>query len=378
MALDYRDITARRALKSGRPSFELWLKAHRNTGLDLANVDFRGFDARGLTLANANLRQADFRSASLLEADLSGANLAGVQFGRANCDRATFRGADLSGSDMSAAVLRGADFVGANLHRATMTKAILDGANLTGANLRSTMLNETSLKNAILTNAVLLGTAFLDVDLSNVVDLLHVQHAGPCAISIGTFYRSHGSIPDKFLRGCGLPDIFIEYVSSLVKQPIQYYSCFISYSKQDEEFAERLYNDLQAQGVRCWFAPQDIQSGQKIHDQIDAAIRHYDKLLLILSNNSITSEWVKTEIAKARRRESTQTHKMLFPVRLISYEALQQWECFDADLGKDSAREIREYYIPDFSEWKHNYEHYRSEFEKLLRDLKANTPSAIT
>ena len=60
-------------------------------------------------------------------------------------------------------------------------------------------------------------------------------------------------------------------------------------------FADHLYADLQARGVRCWFAPHDIQGGRKIHEQIDEAIRVYDKLLLILSDASMNSSWVKTE-----------------------------------------------------------------------------------
>ena len=84
----------------------------------------------------------------------------------------------------------------------------------------------------------------------------------------------------------------------------KFYSCFISYSTKDQEFAERLYADLQDKGVRCWFAPHDIKGGRKIHEQIDEAIRLHDRLLLILSEHSISSEWVKTEIAKARERES--------------------------------------------------------------------------
>jgi hypothetical protein len=48
------------------------------------------------------------------------------------------------------------------------------------------------------------------------------------------------------------------------------------------------------------------------------------------------------------------------------------WEGFDADTGKDSAREIREYFIPDFSNWK-NYDAYQVAFQRLLRDLKAGT-----
>jgi len=60
---------------------------------------------------------------------------------------------------------------------------------------------------------------------------------------------------------------------------------------------------------------------------------------------------------------------MRFPVRLVEFHTLQNWECFDADTGKDSAQEIREYYVPDFSGWK-DQDSFQIEFEKLLRDLR--------
>ena len=69
---------------------------------------------------------------------------------------------------------------------------------------------------------------------------------------------------------------------------------------------------MQAKGVRCWFAPHDIHGGRKIHEQIDEAIRVYDKLLLILSDASMSSEWVSTEISKARKRERHEGRRMLF------------------------------------------------------------------
>jgi hypothetical protein len=84
----------------------------------------------------------------------------------------------------------------------------------------------------------------------------------------------------------------------------------------------------------------------------------------------MNSEWVKTEIAEARKIEGIEKRRMLFPVRLVSFEGLRQWKCFDADTGKDSAREIREYYIPDFSDWK-DHKHYKSGFDRLLKDLRA-------
>ncbi len=79
----------------------------------------------------------------------------------------------------------------------------------------------------------------------------------------------------------------------MVGRPIEFYSCFISYSTKDQEFAERLHADLQAKGVRCWFAPHDMKGGRKLHEQIDEAIRLHDKLLLILSEHSMSSNWVQ-------------------------------------------------------------------------------------
>jgi hypothetical protein len=164
-------------------------------------------------------------------------------------------------------------------------------------------------------------------------------------------------------------------MKALSGKVIEFYSCFISYSTKDQDFADRLHAHLQSKGVRSWFAPQDIKGGEKLHEQIDAAIRLHDKLLLILSPHSIESEWVKTEIAKARRREVRDKQRILFPIRLVPFETLRDWECFDADTGKDSAHEIREYFIPDFSNWK-DHDSYQEAFDRLLKDLKAQDLAA--
>jgi hypothetical protein len=99
-----------------------------------------------------------------------------------------------------------------------------------------------------------------------------------------------------FLKGTGADDTFITYVRTLVGKPIEYYSCFISYSSKDDAFAKRLYTDLQQEGVRCWFAPEDMKTGDEIRSRIDEAIRIHDKLLLVLSEHSVESTWVKKEV----------------------------------------------------------------------------------
>lgn len=85
----------------------------------------------------------------------------------------------------------------------------------------------------------------------------------------------------------------------------------------------------------------------------------------------MNSNWVKTEIANARAREQQQKCQMLFPISIVSFDQIRSWKLFDADTGIDSAREIREYFIPDFSNWK-DHDSYQKAFERLLRDLKAD------
>ena len=281
---------------------------------------------------------------------------------------------DLIGADLTQALLGGADLSEANLRMANLAMANLSGAQLSWAilswaNLFSTNFTSASIEGANFTDSLMRCTVFADVDLSHAQGLRMVKHLGPSTIGLDTIERSRGKIPDVFLRGAGVSDDLIAFIRAM-GGAIQFYSCFISYSGKDQLFAERLYADLQARGVRCWFAPHDVQGGKKLHEQIDDAIQVQERVLLILSPKSIHSEWVKTEIIKASKRERAEKRRMLFPVRLkISYEELKKWKCFDGDTGKDLAREIREYYIPDFSQWE-SPEKFKEEFEKLVHDLK--------
>jgi len=246
----------------------------------------------------------------------------------------------------------------------------LSDSCLNGAYLHKAFFFETNLKNTNFKRATLSECTFCAVDLSVASELENVQHYGRIHIDINTIYKSKGNIPESFLRGAGLQENFIQYIPSLVNQPIQFYSCFISYSSQDQGFAERLHADLQRKGVRCWFAPEDMKSGKKIYHQLDDAIKYHDKLLLVLSEHSLKSDWVKNEIKWARKREKETNKQKLFPIALVPYEELKVWDLFDSDTATDLAAEIRSYYIPDFTRWKYHDE-YQKAFDRLLRDLKA-------
>jgi len=191
-----------------------------------------------------------------------------------------------------------------------------------------------------------------------------VRQNGPSTIGIDTIIRSHGKIPEDFLRDAGVPDSIIEAIPSLIGSlsPIDYYSCFISYSSKDDALARRLHVDLQSKKIRCWFAPEDLKIGDKIRTGIDEAIRFHDKLLLILSKSSVASGWVEREVKTALAKERKEKRTVLFPIRVDQavFESPFDW-----------ATEIRhERNIGDFTRWK-NHDDYQKAFTRLLRDLKA-------
>jgi hypothetical protein len=183
-----------------------------------------------------------------------------------------------------------------------------------------------------------------------------------------------------FLRGCGLSDWEIEaaklYRPNLSRDQfveltykvielrsdllIQFNSCFISYSSKDEEFATRLYSDLQRSGVRCWFAPEDMKIGDQIRPRLDDSIRLHDKLLLVLSETSVGSQWIEQEVETALEKEREQDCEVLFPIRLDDkvMSIRRGWPAL--------IRKTR--YIGDFRRW-NNYDEYKNAFARLLGNL---------
>jgi len=345
------------------------------TGANLSRADLRIANFYRANLNNANLNQANligayFRWANLNEAKLRGAALMEASFAKASAKKATFIEADLTNAMFNETNLRGACFLSAELRGANFRDAILATAYLKRASLKGITFNSADLTDADLRECAIGWTSFSNVNLSRVKGLETVRHVGPSTIGIDTLFLSGGNVPDSFLVGTGLPDTFLAFVRSHVgaEQALQFYSCFISYSHQDEDFAKRLYSRMRDANIRVWFAPEDIKGGEKLRPQIDHAILYHDKILIVLSENSLRSEWVITEVRKALQEEIASKRRKLFPIRLVDFDSIRSWECFDSDTGKDMAKEVREYYIPDFSSWK-DHDSFENAFQKLVKDL---------
>jgi uncharacterized protein YjbI with pentapeptide repeats len=371
-------------LEQGVEAWNQWREENPDIRPDLNGADLRRADLRRTNLSAVDLRGADLSNANLNGADLSGADLGkanlsrtyflGAYLRRTNLSEANLRWANLNGADLSDAEFSETNLNNTDLSRANLSRVILVGARLIGSDLSEANLSNATVRHAIFAN--------IDLSVGTVKGLETVLHWGPSTIAIDTISRSQGKISEAFLRGCGLsdiqiemaklhnPDLTSEQVTDITYRihelylagAVHYYSCFISYSGKDDEFAKRLYADLQSDGVRCWFAPEDMKIGDEIRPRIDQSIRMHDKLLVVLSEHSIGSDWVEDEVETALEEERKQKKTMLFPIRLDDavMETDEAW----------AAKIRRTRYIGEFCHWK-DHDSYREAFDRLLRDLKA-------
>ncbi len=341
-------------LKRGVQAWNEWRKnsieSHPDLRqLDLSEGEFQEIDLLGALLRKSNLHHSNFYRADFTGADLKGADLSGAELNQAN-----FFSANLENADLTRASLDRANFRRANLYRAKLTRASLTGVDFSGV----------SLSDSEMALGILSETVFADVDLSTAKGLESVAHLGPSYIDISTLYKSGGNIPESFLRGAGVPETMITFMHSLVGKPIQFYSAFISYSTQDDDFAHRLHADLQAKGVRVWFAPEDLRIGDKFRSRIDEAIRIYDKLMVVLSKHSIQSQWVEKEVEAAFEKERREKRIVLFPI-MLDDAVMNTDQSWAADIRRTR-------HIGDFRHWK-NHDEYQKAFDRLLRDLQAES-----
>jgi uncharacterized protein YjbI with pentapeptide repeats len=388
-------------LKQGVDVWNEWRAQNPYIDIDLGRADLKRADLGGADLAGANLT-----GALLIETDLPGANLRRTHLSEAYLKGAVLNYADLSYADLSHSNLSqanlskaklsgvylreallievnliGADLRGADLMGADLRGADLRRTDLTEADLTRTFLNETNLDGALLIKskfsyANIFATIFGYSDLSKTIGLEDIVHKGPSRVSTYTFVGSKGNIPKVFLEGCGLSDWEIEAVKLYdpelsneeindvqykvyglrASQALQISPLFISYSQTDGTFVDKLESKLNEKGIRFWRDIHDMKSG-RMETQIDRAIYQNPTVLLILSKNSLNSDWVEHEVRTARALEKHIGHDVLCPVALDD-----SWK--DSRWPKRIMEQIMEYNILDFSAWKDD-----SKFDSIFRKL---------
>jgi TIR domain-containing protein/pentapeptide repeat protein len=277
-----------------------------------------------MNLSAINLSQAYLQYANLSHTKFVNAVLSDAYITDADISFADLSGADLRNADLSYTNLRNAKLNQTNLSHSKLIRADLEGANLTGAmlvqaDLRWANVSGTILDKVDMSLAQIGWTMFGKNDLSVVKGIESLDHHGPSNIGIDTVYLSSGNIPELFLRSAGVPDNFITFMTSLTQRAIKYYSCFLSHADQDNDFADRLRNDLASNAVSCWHYRYDMRGGRFWRAQVEEAIKIHNKLVLVCSERSLERPNVVGEIITAMEKERETNSQKLFPIRLDDF-----------------------------------------------------------
>lgn len=372
-------------LEEGRDSWDLFriiypeikpdLSHADLSSANLAQMDFYGTDFRKADLSKTNLKRADLCMANLSGAildftRLDGANLCGADLTETRLHHTKLCGADLQNANLTNAILSHVDFSGANAKAASFTLAVFRGgscrqADFSGASLVGAILDGMFMGGAKLEDTFVGQTAFLGIKLGRIQGLASAHHMFKSSVSLDCLYESKGRLGDNFLRACGVPEDFLNLCIDYFGREVQYYSCFISYSHADREFAHKLYERLRRTlGLDCWLDEKDMKPGERILDGIKEAIRGRDKVVLCCSEESLESWWVKDEIRKALERERLDGQDIVIPLMLDGY-LLNGW---DDGLATD----LRSRLAADFSGWEHDNRIFEEQVKGVVKALRTD------
>lgn len=287
-----------------------------------------------------------------------------------------FDGINLCEGDFYKVNFTNSSLVGCDLSKADFTKANFTNAKLDGAFLVKSYLLETIFVNTSFLNCTFRETIFANAVIKKAQNLEQGVYLGYSYIDFKTINNSRG-LPKSFLLGIGLKEWEVNFLLSEDKNILKltelslqieqdrneientYHSVFLSYSEKDINFASRFYADLIRSEIKCWFAPENIYYGSDIFDSIDQAIENFDKMIVILSKNSVESIWVEDEVKKMFSIEREKKEKLILPILI---------ENIDNTNFKPWVKKLLEnrHYAKIF-DWNTNDAHYEYTLSKILR-----------
>src|SRR5262245_26921314 len=97
-------------------------------------------------------------------------------------------------------------------------------------------------------------------------------------------------------------------------------SIFLSHSWKDKNFVKRLAKALDSYGIRVWLDEAEINIGDSLIQKIGEAINETDFVGVVLSGNSINSEWVQRELNLAINKEFNIRKVVVLPILLEAVE----------------------------------------------------------
>jgi len=97
---------------------------------------------------------------------------------------------------------------------------------------------------------------------------------------------------------------------------------FLSHSSKNKKITEKIAETLRNHNIPVWYSETNIKGAQQWHDEIGKALRRCDWFIILLSDESISSKWVKMELGYALNHSQYDNH--ILPVTLTDcdYESL--------------------------------------------------------
>src|SRR6266540_5316127 len=86
------------------------------------------------------------------------------------------------------------------------------------------------------------------------------------------------------------------------------YLVFISHSSSDRWIAEVIAEKIGSIGASCWLDEKDLEGGEVIVDRIINGIDLCDEALVLISPQSVQSQWVAFEIRSEEHSSELQSH----------------------------------------------------------------------
>jgi hypothetical protein len=131
------------------------------------------------------------------------------------------------------------------------------------------------------------------------------------------------------------------------------YDAFVSHSSLDKDFARKLSVALSAKGANIWFDEWVMKPGDRLRDKINEGVRLSNYFIVVLSRNSIRSQWVRIELDSAMIREIEKKKVHVIPILL------------DKEAAKDIPPDLKGKLYIDFS----NHRDFVTNTKKLLDTL---------
>ena len=83
---------------------------------------------------------------------------------------------------------------------------------------------------------------------------------------------------------------------------------FISHSTKDKSKMINIAETIRRHGIPVWYSEVNIMGAQQWQDEIGSALKRCDWFIILLSNDSIRSTWVKRELSYALSHNQYEEH----------------------------------------------------------------------